>query len=225
MGPSMKQVKRILYFVLSNIFQLVYFKRKIVSLHCTIGFYLTFGWEHFVRKAKKISNYKTDLYILPWSMVGRKSIIVVQKQHLNKLLDKAKILIIRSTNAKSLATMERVKICFINQYVMTSMLILQTFIASRHGTLKLQSCLLIASTLCGTDLPLNTALTGGVVMRILSPPHHLPLHSWRSSSLSRLGLIYSMASSPLSCLGFVLCWTVSTSRAPISGFSKYRFTD
>ena len=113
MGPSMKQVKRILSFIHSNLFLWVYFKRKIVSLHCTIGFYLTFGWEHFVRKAKKISNYKTDLYILPWSMVGRKSIIVVQEHHVNKLLDKAKILIIRSTNAKSLATMKRVKICFI----------------------------------------------------------------------------------------------------------------
>ena len=112
------------------------------------------------------------------------------------------------------------------KYLMRATCILTfSFIASRHGTLKLQSCLLIASTLRGTDLALNTALTRSVVMRILSQPHHLPRHSWRRSSLSRLGLIYSMASSPLSCLGFVLCWTVSTGRAPISGFSKYRFPD
>ena len=60
-------------------------------------------------------------------------------------------------------------------------------------------------------------------MQIPSPPHYLPSHSWRSSSLSWWWLRYSMALSPLLCLGFVLSWTVSRTGAPITRFWLYRF--
>ena len=65
--------------------------------------------------------------------------------------------------------------------------------------------------------PRDSCLLHVLVTRILSPSHHLPCHSWRSSSLSRWQLRYLMASSPLSCLGFVLSWTVYRSGAPITG--------